>query len=316
VVFASQLVKASVARGPSGLRPDAKIMWSHRSLTSDASESAPSSAGAGAELSLGSAGADGQRWREAYQAVLSLIGKLESMRAQEMTAEARMSRLRIALPLVDEVVSRVPKPVARAQQCTAGRAPRQTVAQRLFALMATNFRQALDDLDRNAGAFDEGAEGERSWLVNNLFRFLGRQIGYAVRWRRQCPEGTWALLHDLYFYLQSRKDIGFGRFEHEGAFDPETEYKRLLLLGLVARLVPGKHRSSMIFDGLASWTDQTRLESPASYGGAFDLFVVETSRDEPPKISGVLEQGFNGWVVLPPREFVDLVTGDKAGAAP
>jgi hypothetical protein len=50
------------------------------------------------------------------------------------------------------------------------------------------------------------------------------------------------------------------------------------------------------------------LEHPASHVGAFDLFVVEVAGDAPPRYTGVLDDGFNGWVLKPAPELMELVT--------
>lgn len=114
--------------------------------------------------------------------------------------------------------------------------------------------------------------------MRNLFRFLGRQVEYAVRWNRPYTPGIWVTLHELYFDLGERKDL----FPEPGvpyigdAFDLENEDKCLLLLGLVGERVAPADRSDRRIDELPSSARECRLESPASDSGAFAIFCGGT----------------------------------------
>jgi len=91
--------------------------------------------------------------------------------------------------------------------------------------------------------------------------------------------------------------------------DPDTEYKRLLLLGLVRDLAPVPDRPPELFEALEPLAKESRLLQAESYYGAFDLYVVEISRDEPAHPSGLIEMGFNGWIFKPAKEFFSLLSG-------
>lgn len=187
----------------------------------------------------------------------------------------------------------------------------------VLILTAKNLKIALEDYDRSPLAHADGAAAERFWLVSHLFRLFSREIEYCVNWDRPWPPFMWQELHDLYFYLYSRKDLaldpeGTGP---AGAYDAEQEYKRLLLLGLVKLLVRPGDRSPMLIRGLPAWAEMSELKEIGAFAGTFDLFVVEIFSDEPPRQhAGALDAGFNGWVLQPAQGFLDYVAGISATA--
>ncbi len=250
------------------------------------------------------------------RAVVRLIVELGRIADRPLPAGRRISLLRELESKVTSVSSRIPEPVVSSRRFGSEQAVGQTCEQRLGLLMIKNLKVALDDLDRSEVAYSRTSAGMRSWLLKRLYRIVGQQIEYAVRWDRTYPPGVWETLHELYFYLRSREDIrgALNAGASGKPFDPEIEYKRLLLFGLVGQLVPAADRSPLLYEALESLAGYSKLEHPASYGGAFDMFVVEIAQDKPPHVSGVLDHGLNGWVLEPGREFLDLV--GAAGYSP
>ena len=160
---------------------------------------------------------------------------------------------------------------------------------------------------RPAGlAQSDAVERLRAWLVRELFRYLGHSIEYAMRWDRPYPAGLWSTLHELYADLVERNEAVAtieARDDKVVDFDPETEYKRLLLIGLARQRVPADQRSPWLFTILASLAKDSRLKHPEGHRGEFDLTVVEISKDEPPHRISVVEYELNGWIFVPAKEF-------------
>jgi hypothetical protein len=251
------------------------------------------------------------------RAVVSLMVKLERMARSDIPPEQRLSLLKAVEPSVLRLGEGMPKPVAAARHSGAKGPGGQTLEQRLYCLTAKNLKITLASFDRSPLAYQEGADADRSWLVRHLFELFGREIEYSVRWDRPWPPFMWQELHDLFFYLSSRKDLalGTGAADEVFGFDPEHEYKRLLLLGLVKLLVRPADRSPLLYRGLSAWARGSSLKEAAGYGGTFDLFVVEMYCDEPPRQhAGSLDPGFNGWVLEPAAGFLDYVAGLSAHA--
>lgn len=246
---------------------------------------------------------------KARQSAIRLIVALEQAAASQLPPARRILLLKELEPKVIKLTARIPKPVVSARQLAAKEAIGQTLEQRLYSLMARSLKLTLEEVDCSDAAYSTTSAGLRLWTIKGLFLFLGRQIEYAVRWDRPYPPNTWAMLHGLYLYLSARTDIrlGFSSAGGDDSFKPEEEYMRVLLLGLVRQLLPPADRSPLLYGALASLARQSRLEDPASYGGAFDLYVVEIARDTPPRSSGVLDDGFNGWVLEPAPELIDLI---------
>lgn len=253
--------------------------------------------------------------RKIGSGLTSLVLKLERMAAGEVEPMQRIALLRAVEPQVAQAVATLPEPVAAARQ--AGEPPPSglLVEQRLYCLAAKNLQLAIEGLDRSSHAFGEDAAVKRWWLVRTLLRFLGRQVELCVALDLPWTPLLWSRLHDLFAYLLRREDIRLGRDDEpsEGVFDPELEYKRLLLLGLYQRLAPGSGSLPLLLRVLPAWARECRLLHPAVFGGAFGFYAVELSRDEPPREqSAALEPGFNGWVFEPPQAFFDFASERRA----
>lgn len=257
--------------------------------------------------------------RTVGHAVVGMISKLERMACREIEPERRIALLKVIMPRVMEMGSGMPKSVASARHSVEGSGIGQTLEQRLYGLFAKNFRIALETFDCSPMAFGNAAVTERKWLVSQLFRIFSQQIEYSVKWGRPWPPNIWRELHDLYLYLVSRRDIGLSAEDGGGdlLFDPEQEYKRLLLLGLAKRLVRPRDRSSALYRGLSAWARGSTLKDPSAHGGAFGLYVVEISCDVPPRqLAGALDSDFNGWVLEPAEDFLDYVSGCSTSEQP
>lgn len=186
--------------------------------------------------------------------------------------------------------------------------------------MFQNLDQAVRQLDRCYFVLNGRQERRRQWAVRNLFRFFDRQIRYATLWGGSLADGAWRDLHELFFYLSVRREprpsgpvVGTAsRF-----VDPEREYKQILLFGLVARLAPAGARSGELLEGLRHWAPETQLEDPQARLGESGSLVVAPALDRPPfRHAEPLTPEFRGWVLVPPKAYLELIDRETQRAVP
>lgn len=185
--------------------------------------------------------------------------------------------------------------------------PSPTPAQRLLERMCRNLDHLLLALDRRRFRVRDWEAADRRWTIHQLLRFLGYQVEYGILADRPWPARTWQRLHDLFEYLIERGDLELGHPSSKPGkgFDPETAYKRLLLLSLVPRLRGARRLDPATSKDLAAWARQTRLADPAGRLGDYGLLVVESSRDAPSRFRvQPVSDPWRGWALEPPAEFL------------
>ena len=251
-----------------------------------------------------------QKGKRYSKEVVRLLVQLENIARAELPVLERISLLNDLQPKASRLAKTMPKPSMSSRGSAAGGAQSQTLEEMLYSLMARNMIATLDALGQSYLTYTYEVSWLRNWLIRNLYRYWGRSIEYAVRWNRPYPAEVWLRLHGLHLVLGSRADLAEGQDDRPCAddFDPDTEYKRLLLLGLVRDLSPVQDRPPEIFEALEPLAKESRLLQAESYFGAFDLYVVEISRDEPAHLSGLIEMGFNGWIFKPTTDFFSLLS--------
>ena len=141
---------------------------------------------------------------------------------------------------------------------------------------------------------------------------LGRQIELGALWGKPWPAQTWQELHDLYAYCRGRLGSN-DRLNPEGGFDLETVYKRLLLMGLIAdqgaKVLLAPERAGQF----AAWVEGTQLNDPGSYFGVLGTFIVESSRDAPPRrVPGALGAVNRAWVLAVSPDLLAALAAVKA----
>jgi len=189
----------------------------------------------------------------------------------------------------------------------SGLTPFPNSAQRLIERMCRNLEHLLVDLDRRRFLTEPGRDADRHWTIRQLFAFLGLQIERAVLSAQPCPPRTWQCLHDLFEYLMERGGLvlGTGRADIGTGFDPETAYKRLLIVGLCPSLQGMRRLDGPIANQIMRWAIESHLAEPVGRLGEYGLIAVEVSRDEPPRFR---EQPANdpwrGWVLDPPADLL------------
>jgi len=246
------------------------------------------------------------------QALPLLLLELDRILHAQLGPEHRVALLECIKKPVLKAAAGLPKPASHgregAQRLPAG----MTLEQRLLLMMTRNLRHALYEIDRSQSSLLVEDDGDRVWVLLQVFRFLGRQVRYGIDWDRPWPKHTWQDLHDLFVYLVVRGSVqvnsGFTVAAFDDEFDAEIEYKRLLLLGLADRLTDRRSRTADFFHLLKRWAVDTRLVEPERAIGQERVIKVEVIRDEPPRLrEAKLAESFRGWVLRPADAFVDYV---------
>lgn len=250
-----------------------------------------------------------------------LLMRLDRLYKAEVSPRARLEILRILKRPVLKASAMLPAPDPRLPDGGLGNVTGLTLEQRLDLLMRANLNQLFQELDRKRYSSDVATDDNRHWVLRNLFKFLRRQVRYALLARRDAPRGTWHDLHDLFVYLVIRGRVRLDEsmrvdFFDDG-FDPEIEYKRLLLMGRAQQLdLPGKALLTMI-PQLTDWARASRLADPGGQLGIFDLLLVEVSHDRPLRLNdSSLDTSFRGWVLQPDPRFKDFCRREIPAASP
>lgn len=250
----------------------------------------------------------------------ALLLALDALRQADLSPSRRFSVLRQIKSPVLKTCAGLPKPrswfggSAASTSSTRG----LTAEQRLYRLMFQNFNQALRQLDRCYSLLDGRQLRRREWAVRNLFKFFDRQIRYSALWGSSMPDGAWRDLHELYVYLTMRANPPAGGDERNPVrrqFDPEHEYKRILLFGFAAERTPFGARDAVLLESLRQWASQTDLEDPQSVVDTARMLTVGLSDDAPPRFSSVpLPPDFRGWVLRLPEGFLERLDHPADGA--
>jgi hypothetical protein len=260
-------------------------------------------------------------------ALPALILKLDALNKADLHPLQRAEILRLFKRPVLRALASLPKPVVAASGFAKSAAYGVTLEQRLLLVMESNFRLALHDLSKVEYSGDDACDDARSWAIRNLFYFTERQIRYGIDWKVTWPQGTWQALHDLHILLSTRDMLqvlmptafaaGDPDLTDEYPLDPNTAYKRLLLLGLASQLKPGCCDDPVLAEHLDAWSAETRLDEPEGRVWDVGVYMVEVGKDAPPRYRpGVLEDSFHGWVLEPAQGFLALVgRGRTSGAS-
>jgi hypothetical protein len=233
---------------------------------------------------------------------------LDRLDGEELTPRQHIRALRnLKRPLLEMVKALSRLDALESDPKVSPLSPSPTSAQRLLERMCRNLEHLLLTLDRHR--FQSGASDDvdRRWTIRQLFAYLGHQIEYGILGARPWPPRTWQRLHDLFEYLVERRglELGTGSSDLGQGLDPETAYKRLLLLGLCPRLKGVRRLNGDVVNQLTQWAIESRLGQPAAHLGEYGLIVVETSQDGPARYrKQPADDPWRGWVLEPPGEFL------------
>jgi hypothetical protein len=238
------------------------------------------------------------------QALPLLLVELERLSTGDIEAEQRVLLMqRIKKPVLKAAAS-LPKPTPGSRTAERIAEGGLTLEQRLIRMTIRALRQCLFDYDRAQGSCLVEDDGQRTWLLQQVFRFFGRQLRYAIEWNRPWPQHCWQDLHDLFVYLVVRGsvplDSAFSVAVFEDEFDAAVEYKRLLLLGLVDGMTRRRVPPEGYYHLLKRWAMDSSLSEPETVLGKTNIIRVPVTQDQPPTLQREkLEQSFRGWVLRP-----------------
>lgn len=252
-----------------------------------------------------------QRSMDVRDALPALVLRLDRLRELELEPGTRLELMRLYKRPVLKACAALPNPDPQAPDGGFGGAG-LTAEQRLDWLMRVNLGQLFQELDRKRYRCAAATEENRQWVLRNLFKFLRRQIRYAMLARRPCPRQTWQDLHDLFVYLVIRGNVQLDSAVHVDAFDDgfdaESEYKHLLLLGYAQACGLAGQPALDLLQKAPEWARRSSLSDPGAHLGLLELMLVEVSYDRPMRINdGSLREGFRGWVLLPADAFIQFI---------
>lgn len=258
---------------------------------------------------------------QCYCAVLvGVAGRLRRLLRVPLPSARRLAIMRVLVPLVEDLADDLPVELPQAHG--KARAGTGTLVQRLTRLAFRNLKHTLESLDHaGAGLVGDHADG-RIWLVARMFRSLGRQIELGAQRGVSWPPNTWQELHDLSAYSNNRLYANRAAPEApvradgavEQPFDPQTAYKRLLLIGLCTVEDAGPLWLSIGADRFEAWVRASELRDATAFTGVIGACLVDQSGDQPPRrVPGALGEasGFRA-LVLPP-DFLAALAAAKSG---
>lgn len=260
------------------------------------------------------------------QLLVALILKLERMAQAPLDGSRRVAILREAMTLIHDVADDLPRNPGP-QKRVEGVAGPLSLAQRLGAATYENLKLTLEALDHGGGAVVGERDRGRLWVVGEMYAWLGHQIEIGADRGLAWPQHTWQELHDLFSYSTNR----LGRAGPDsaalwgavqpgtaaGAGDPETVYKRLLMIGLCAEQEAGALLAPSAAEPFSAWVRAAQLDDPAAYFGVLGTYLVEASSDTPPRlVPGALGPVSRARVLRLPPAFLAALAAAKAGRHP
>ena len=261
--------------------------------------------------------------------LVALILKLERLARVPLGGPRRVEIMRALVIMIRDIADDLPTPAVARRGAGGQAAAPLPLVQRLWALTFENLKRALHDLDRGGGGIDVEHDQGRAWVVGEMYVCLGRQIELGARRGQTWPRHTWQELHDLFSYSTNRIDGGRGE-AHDAvsrgpvgspraaaAEDPQTMYKRLLMVGLCAE--QGAHALLVpsAAGPFATWVQAAELHDPAGYSGVLGTYLVEASSDAPARlVPGALGPVNRAQVLRLPPGFLAALAAARAGPHP
>jgi hypothetical protein len=243
--------------------------------------------------------------------LIALVLKMERLVRAPLDGARRQAVTRRLVAIVRDVADDLPREVPRRGPTMPARDQPLSLEQRLICLTFKNLRRTLEIFDRSGGGGISHRDDARQWVLQELFTCLGRQIELGALWGRPWPAQTWQELHDLYSYCRGRLTFA-DRLNPEGGFDPETTYKRLLIMGLIVEQRATALLAPERAGQFAVWVEETELNDPGSYFGVLGTFLVESSRDCPPRrVAGALGAVNRAWVLALPPDLLGAMEAVK-----
>ncbi len=263
--------------------------------------------------------------REARAAPPPALLALYQIRDQVIAPELRLAMLRDLKDEVDAIQSVGPRSgfcAGRPRDAggftpsagTTNQAPALTGSltpeQRVICSWCGNLQRLLVDLGQPRYAGQASFGVYREWVLRQLFKGLGSAVESAVRSGESALPGTWKSLHDLFVYLDGRDELGGTAAHGRAGFNPEVEYKRLLLMGALAEYVRAVWILEAIGPRLREWASDSQVRPDVRVVGASALLRLTLSEDAPPRHARPGDaQPYNGWVLEPAQAYTDYLAG-------
>lgn len=253
------------------------------------------------------------------QNLVALLTKLDRMYRVELEVGRRLSLMHRLMPTVRDVSDDLPKHRGAIGGAKSESGEALSLEQRLLCLAVRNLKVTLAGLDGKGGVQVPGRNAARLWVMKELFDCLGRQIELGARWQKPLPLRTWQELHDLYAYFVDRLRPAVDSVEATGVegtgVDLDLAYKRLLLIGLVAAQGAGTLLRERAGERVLGWARRCELRVVASETGELGGYMVEMSRDAPPRrnLGGGQDSVRRAMVLRPPSDLISALDAVAKG---
>lgn len=249
---------------------------------------------------------------------------LDQIRDQAMEPERRLAMLRALRDQVDAILTWAPSPrptledSARRSRRRGGgeRAARPPgLVQRVARSWCHNLQRLMIDLGQPRFEGISRFAVYREWTLRQLSRGLRQSIELGARHSQPCASGTWRCVYDLFLYLDGRDELEGTAIPGRARFNPGLEVKRIMLLGGLCDLVDTPRVLREIGPKLPEWAAAAELLQGNCVVGDTRLLRVDVSGDQPPRWNGAgLEAPYRGWLLQPPRAYLDYLQGHRERA--
>lgn len=249
---------------------------------------------------------------------------LDQIRDQAMEPERRLSMLRALRDQVDAILTWAPSPRAtledRARRSgDAGSRARSArppgLVQRVARSWCHNLQRLMIDLGQPRFEGISRFAVYREWTLRQLTRGLRQSVELAVRFGQPQASGMWRCVYDLFLYLDGRDELDGTTIPGRARFNPGMELKRIMLLGGICDLADTPRVLREIAPKLADWAAAAELTHGNCVVGDTRLLRVDVTRDQPPHWNGEgLEAPYRGWLLQPPRAYLDYLQGHRERA--
>lgn len=241
---------------------------------------------------------------------------LDQIRDQAMDPERRLAMLRALRDQVEAIQSAIPNPQTTPPPCgQASESPRHlTLEQRLTRAWCSNLQRLLMELGQPRYEGHARFAVYREWTLRQLLRGLSQAVACSARSTQPASWGLWRSVYDLFLYLEGRDELQGSGDAGRYRFSPETELKRLFLIGGIAGYAEAQRILESVQSRLSDWAEASELRRGDSPLREVRSLRLDVARDEPPQwASQGTRQPYSGWLLdLPDSLSAYLASMDPA----